>query len=470
MNAREASMGQFVGRYDRLSVQDAGFLYLEHAGLPQHVAILAVADKAPLEDRGGRVRLDAVRQELGRRLHQIPRLRQVVLRPPLAGGLPLWVDDAAFDPAEHIRLVELPGPGGERELLALCDELCLRLLDRTRPLWELWLVTGLAHGRVGLLLKLHHALADGLAAVQIAGMLLDATPEARSPEPPPWQPRPRPSGWTLVADNLRGRGAALKAATARLRQPRALAARARMLAGASRMVRGGRRHPLRSPVRRPVGGRRRLVLVRTRLEVVKNVAHSHDATVNDVLLAAVAGGLRELLLARGVPLEGLTLRASVPVALRGAAGATARGELGNQVGLMVVALPVDEPDPVSRLRQVTQATTHHKHRRDVLAGLQPVGSLAILRALNRYSRHQRLVDVFVTNVPGPERPMFLLGARLLEVFPVVQLAGNVILSTAVVSYDGQLNIGIQTDPDALPDLGVFTDGLRRSLEELAEGS
>jgi WS/DGAT/MGAT family acyltransferase len=467
MNAREAIMGQFVGRYDRLSVQDAGFLYLEHAGLPQHVAILAVADKGPLEDRDGSVRLDAVRQELGRRLHQVPRLRQVVLRPPLARGLPLWVDDAAFDPADHIRLVELPGPGGERELLALCDEVCLRLLDRTRPLWELWLVTGLAHGRVGLLLKLHHALADGLAAVQIAGMLLDATPGARSPEPPPWQPRPRPSGWTLIADNLRGRGAALKAATARLRQPGALAARARMLAGASRMVRGGRRHPLRSPVRRPVGGRRRLVLVRTRLELVKNVAHSHGATVNDVLLAAVAGGLRELLLARGVPLEGLTLRASVPVALR---GASAGGELGNQVGLMVVALPVDEPDPVSRLRQVTRATTLHKQRRDVLAGLQPVGSLAMLRALNRYSRHQRLVDVFVTNVPGPQRPMFLLGARLLEVFPVVQLAGNVILSTAVVSYDGQLNIGIQTDPDALPDGDVFTDGLRRSLEELAAGS
>jgi diacylglycerol O-acyltransferase len=467
MNAGEANTGKFAGRYDRLSVQDAGFLYLEHAGLPQHVAILAVADKGPLEDRDGRVRLDGVRQELGRRLHHVPRLRQVVLRPPIAGGLPLWVDDAAFDTADHIHLAQLPGPGGERELLELCDELCLRLLDRTRPLWELWLVTGLAQGRVGLLLKLHHALADGLAAVQIAGVLLDATPEARGPEPPPWRPRPRPSGWALVGDNLQGRSAALKAATARLRQPGILAARARTLAGASRMVRGGRRHPLRSPVRQPVGGRRRLVLVRTRLAVVKNAAHRHHATVNDVLLASVAGGLRELLLARGVPLEGLTLRASVPVALRGAAAGAA---LGNQVGLMVVALPVDEPDPISRLRQVTQATMHHKHRRDVLAGLRPVGSLTILRALNRYSRHQRLVDVFVTNVPGPQRPMFLLSARLLEVFPVVQLAGNVILSTAVVSYDGQLNIGIQTDPDALPDGDVFTDGLRRSLEELAEGS
>ncbi len=439
-------MGQFASRYDRLSVQDTGFLYLEHAGLPQHVAILAVAEAGPLHDRDGRVRLDAVRQELGRRLHQVPRLRQVVLRPPLTQGLPLWVDDAAFDLANHVRVVQLPPPGGERELLALCDQLCLRLLDRARPLWELWLVTELAEGRVGLVLKLHHALADGLAAVQIAGVLLDASPGARSPAPPPWQPRSVPSGWALVADNLRGRSAALAAALARLRHPGTLTAQARVLAGAWHMVRGGRRH---AP------------------SVVKQVAHAHHATVNDVLLAGVAGGLRALLLGRGVPVEELTLRASVPVALR---AATAAAALGNQVGLMVVPLPVDEPDAVQRLRHVTQATTQRKQRPDVLAGLRPVGSLTLLRALNRYSRHQHLVDVFVTNVPGPQVPLFMWGARLLEAFPVVQVAGNVTLSTAVLSYDGQLNIGIQSDPDALPDVDIFADGLRRSLDELAEGA
>jgi len=466
MIGREATMGQFASRYDRLSVQDAGFLYLERAGLPQHVAILVVAEAGPLHDRDGRVRLDAVRQELGRRLHQVPRLRQVVLRPPLTQGLPLWVDDAAFDLANHVRVVQLPPPGGERELLALCDQLCLRLLDRARPLWELWLVTGLAEGRVGLVLKLHHALADGLAAVQIAGVLLDASPGARSPAPPPWQPRSVPSGWALVADNLRGRSAALAAALARLRHPGTLTAQARVLAGAWHMVRGGRRHAPSSPVRRPVGGRRRLVLVRARLSVVKQVAHAHHATVNDVLLAGVAGGLRALLLGRGVPVEELTLRASVPVALR---AATAAAALGNQVGLMVVPLPVDEPDAVQRLRHVTRATTERKQRPDVLAGLRPVGSLTLLRALNRYSRHQHLVDVFVTNVPGPQVPLFMWGARLLEAFPVVQVAGNVTLSTAVLSYDGQLNIGIQSDPDALPDVDIFADGLRRSLDEFAEG-
>jgi len=216
-----------------------------------------------------------------------------------------------------------------------------------------------------------------------------------------------------------------------------------------------------------VGGRRRLVLVRARLSVVKQVAHAHHATVNDVLLAGVAGGLRALLLGRGVPVEELTLRASVPVALR---AATAAAALGNQVGLMVVPLPVDEPDAVQRLRHVTQATTQRKQRPDVLAGLRPVGSLTLLRALNRYSRHQHLVDVFVTNVPGPQVPLFMWGARLLEAFPVVQVAGNVTLSTAVLSYDGQLNIGIQSDPDALPDVDIFADGLRRSLDELAEGA
>jgi diacylglycerol O-acyltransferase / wax synthase len=197
---RETTMSKHAGR-QRLSVQDAGFLYLEHAGLPQHVAILAVAEGGPLHDPEGRLRLDALRQELAGRLQLVPRLRQRVLCPRVGQGLPLSVDDPGFDLANHVRTVQVPAPGGQRELLGLCDELCLRLLDRARPLWELWLVTGLAEGRVGLVLKLHHSLADGLAAVQIAGLLLDGTANAPNPAAP-WQPRPAPSGWALVADNL----------------------------------------------------------------------------------------------------------------------------------------------------------------------------------------------------------------------------------------------------------------------------
>jgi len=454
-------MGQSASRYQRLSVQDAGFLYLEHAGLPQHVAILAVAEGGPLDDPDGPLRVDAIRQQLAGRLQLVPRLRQRVLWPRVGQGLPLWVDDPAFDLANHVHAVQVPG--GERELLGLCDELCLRLLDRTRPLWELWLVTGLDQGRVGLVLKLHHSLADGLAAVQIAGLLLDDTANAPNPAPPPWQPRPAPSGSALLADNLRGRNAALAAALMRLRHPRRLAAQARVLAGAAQMAAGGRRHQRRSVLRQPVGGHRRLAVVRAQLAEVKAVAHTHGATVNDLLLAAVTGGLRELLLARGTPTDGLTLYASVPVALR--AQAETAG-LGNQVGLMVVPLPVGESDPAQRLQQITRATTERKRRPERLASLRPAGSLTILRVLNRYSRHQRIVDVFVTNVPGPQRPLYVLGARLLEAFPVVQVAGNVPLSVAVLSYAGQLNIGIQSDPDGLPDLDVFVDGLRRSLEEL----
>jgi diacylglycerol O-acyltransferase / wax synthase len=457
------TMGQSAGHYQRLSVQDAGFLYLEHAGLPQHVAILAVAEGGPLQGPDGRLRLDALRGELGGRLELVPRMRQRVLWPRVGQGLPLWVDDPGFDLANHVRAVQVPAPGGEWELLGLCDELCLRLLDRTRPLWELWLVAGLANGRVGLVLKLHHSLADGLAAVQLAGVLLDGTADAPSPTPPPWQPRPEPSGWALGADNLRGRSAALAAALARLRHPRELAAQARTLAGAAQLAAGGRRHQRRSVLRRPVGGHRRLALVRAELAVVKELAHAQGATVNDLLLAAVTGGVRALLVARGVPVEGLILYASVPVALRAQADS---GGLGNQVGLMVVPLPVGEPDPVQRLRRVTRATTARKRRPERLASLRPAGSLTILRALNRYSRHQRIVDLFVTNVSGPQHPLYVLGARLVEAFPVVQVAGNVPLSVAALSYAGQLNIGIQSDPDGLPDLDVFADGLRRSLEEL----
>jgi len=457
-------MGQSASRYQRLSVQDAGFLYLEHPGLPQHVAILAVAEGGPLDDPDGRLRVDAVRQQLAGRLQLVPRLRQRVLCPRVGQGLPLWVDDPGFDLANHVRTVQVPAPGGQPELLGLCDELCLRLLDRTRPLWELWLVTGLANGRVGLVLKLHHSLADGLAAVQLAGLLLDDTANAPNPTPPPrQQPQPTPSGRALLADNLRGRNAALAAALMRLRHPGQLAAQARVLAGAAQLAAGGRRHQRRSVLRRPVGGHRRLAVVRAQLAEVKAVAHAQGATVNDLLLASVTGGLRALLAARGTATDGLTLYASVPVALRAGADTAA---LGNQVGLMVVPLPVGEPDPAQRLQHITRATTERKRRPELLASLRPVGSLTILRALNRYSRHQRIVDLFVTNVPGPQRPLYVLGARLVEAFPVVQVAGNVPLSVAVLSYAGQLNIGIQSDPDGLPDLDVFADSLRQSLEEL----
>jgi diacylglycerol O-acyltransferase / wax synthase len=459
----EVTMGQSAGRYQRLSVQDAGFLDLEHVGLPQHVAILAVAEGGPLHGPDGRLRVGAVRQELGGRLQLVPRLRQRVLWPRVGQGLPLWVDDPGFDLANHVRTVQVPVPGDQRELLGLCDELCLRLLDRARPLWELWLVAGLANGRVGLVLKLHHSLADGLAAVQLAGLLLDGTADAPSLTPPPWQPRPAPSGWALGADNLRGRSATLAAALARLRHPGKLAAQARTLAGAAQLAAGGRRHRPRSVLRRPVGGHRRLAVVRAGLAEVKAVAHGRGATVNDLLLAAVTGGLRTMLLGRGTPVEGLALYASVPVGLRAGADTAA---LGNQVGLMVVPLPVGEPDPAQRLQLITRATTERKRWPERLASLRPVGSLTILRVLNRYSRHQRIVDLFVTNVPGPQHSLYVLGARLVEAFPVVQVAGNVPLSVAVLSYAGQLNIGIQSDPDSLPDLGLFTDGLRQSLEEL----
>ncbi len=456
-------------RYERLSVQDAGYLYTERPGLPMHVGLLAVVEGGPLQDLHGRLRLDAIRQQLERRLPLVPRLRQVVRQPPLGQGLPLWVDDSAFDLANHVRVIGLPPPGDERQLLRLCDDLHLRLLERTHPLWELWLVPGLAGGRVGLILKLHHALADGLAAVRIAGTLLDATPDARAPEPPPWAPRPAPSGWALLADNLRVRSAAPGAALAGLGHPRALAGQARSFARALRMAFGRRhRRPPHAWLHRPVGDRRRLALARVRLAAVKDAAHAHQAKVNDVVLAAVAGGLRELLRGRGRPVDGLSVRASVPAALRASADA---GALGNRVGLMIAPLPLDEPDPAERLRRIADATAKLKRQPDALADLRPVRSLTLLRAMNRYIRHQRIVDVMVTDVPGPQVPLYVLGARLLEAFPVVVLAGNVTLSVAVLSYDGQLNIAVQSDPDGCPDMEVFADGLRRSLDELvAAGS
>ncbi|HSO55370.1 MAG TPA: wax ester/triacylglycerol synthase domain-containing protein, partial [Actinomycetes bacterium] len=297
-------------RLERLTAQDLLMLWADDFGWSEDIGVLAVLDGARLLDGDGRVRVDEVRRRLEGRLHLVPRLRQLLYRPRWGLGRPLWVDAASFDLAEHVRVHPLAPPGDEAQLLAACAELYRRRLDPARPLWEAWLLPGLPDRRVGLFLRAHHTLADGVAGMAAFGALLDLAADAPTQIAPPWTPAPRPSVGELLVDNLRRR----------------LHGLGRGLSGLARAD-GRRRASLgvwreflaerapRTSLNRPIGADRRLAVVRGRLEVARQVAHAHQAKVNDVVLAAVAGGLRQLRAGRGDDVQELVPRVMVPVSL-----------------------------------------------------------------------------------------------------------------------------------------------------------
>lgn len=423
-----------------------------------HVAALALLDGAPLRGPEGEFRLAAARAEIGRRLHLAPRLRQVLHRPPPGLGPPVWVDDAGFDIGEHVRVRAIPPPGDEAALLQACQELTGPALDRSRPLWELWFLTGLAGGNVGMLIRLHHAVADGVAAVALLGSLFDTAPDAPPAPAAPWVPASIPSFAELLGDNLRRRGATLARLPATLARPARSLRRVMAAVPRSNAQLGNGLAP-RSSLNGRLGRHRRLLLVRGDLAQAKAVAHAHGEKVNDLMLAAVTGGLRALLRSRGELVPGLVLRASVPVSVRGSEDPTA---VGNRTGLMVVPLPVAEPDPGRRLETIAAATAARKRwRRPVRAWWRAAGPL-----LAWFMNHQRLVNLLVSNVPGPPAPMWFAGARVLKVFQLGAVQGNLRLSVGVLSYAGQLNFDLVGDAEAFPDLAVLAGGVADALAEL----
>jgi diacylglycerol O-acyltransferase / wax synthase len=430
-------------------------LRVEDQGLPMHVAALGILEGAPLLDQSGELRLEAIRAHLQQRLHLAPRLRQVLHTPGL--GPPVWVDDAGFEITEHVKARAVPAPGDEAALLEACSALNEPPLDRTRPLWEMWLLTGLADGTVGLLVRLHHVVADGIAALALIGALFDPAPYTPPPVAPPWNPRPLAGTRELLADNLLWRMDALYRTVTALRHPLAILRRlAGLLGQLGQLIREG--SAPRVSLNRQVGERRRLVLVRADLERTKAVAHAHGAKVNDVVLAAVAGGARRLLEHRGELRPGLSLKVSVAASLRGTGDEPA---LGNRVGIMLGPVPVDEADPIRRLERIARTTAERKRR----PPYQPAGRLA-QRWMVRVMSHQRLVNLLASNLPGPPIPMYLAGARILEVFQVGVVQGNITVSVGVLSYAGQLNFDVVGDADAVPDLTLFAEGMSDSLREV----
>jgi WS/DGAT/MGAT family acyltransferase len=428
MQCRRARPGQ------RISALDEANLRVERRGVPMHVAALLLLEAGPLLDAGGHVRLGDVREHVERRTRGVRRLRQVLVRP--GGGRPVWLDDPVFDVSRHVRCRPVPPPGDEESLLRVCAGIDAAPLPRDRPLWELWLLPGLAGGRVGLLIRWHHVLADGLAALTLLAPLFDPAPggPAGAPGRPGAGGGPPPAP-ARAATRLLGRAAQLRGALAEGRAP-ALS------------------------INRPVGARRRAALVRADLAAVRELAHRQGGTVNDVVLAAVAGGARQLLAARGELAGVPELKVSVAASVRGPGDPAG----GNRTGVRVVAVPVDDPDPVARLRRIAATTSGQRAR----PPYRPGGRLA-QRWMVRIMDRQRLVNLLLSNVRGPAAPLLFAGAPVRELFQLGAVQGNLALSVGVVSYAGTLGIDVVADADVVPDLPVFVEGLAGALVRLGAG-
>ncbi|MCA0146276.1 wax ester/triacylglycerol synthase family O-acyltransferase [Blastococcus sp. LR1] len=456
---------------ERLSTLDASFLYLEEPGTPMHVGGVLVLEAPP----GG---LEALASLIAARLSLVPRYRQRVVEVPGHLANPVWVDDPEFDIAYHVRRSGLPRPGTRTQLLDLVSRLNSRPLDRNRPLWEAYLVEGLADGSVAVVTKTHPALVDGLGAVDIGQVLLDVSPDAPEPEPVEWNPRPLPSGLELVRDaveDYRQRPSSLvDAARDAVTDARTTAARFGGLAGGLlRTARSAIMPAPHSPMNAPVGRQRRVAVASAPLDDLKRVRKAHGGTVNDVLLTVVTGALREWLLSRGEPVVSSTsIRALVPVSVQDEEGAP-----GNRVTSHLVDLPVGEPNPRVRLARLTYAMrgiTQHGESVGAdsliaLSGFAP-STLHALGARAARGLSRRLFNVVVTNVPGPQVPLYAAGARMLEVFPVVPLARGQGLSIGMTSFDGTVFFGFNADRDSVGDVDVLADLVEQEVAELVESS
>jgi WS/DGAT/MGAT family acyltransferase len=451
---------------ERLTASDLFLLLWDDYGWSSDIGGLAILDGTSLLDHDGRVRVEAIHEQLELRLHLVPRFRQLLYRPQLGLGWPLWVDAPRFDLASHIRVHPVAAPGGQAQLLQTYQELARRRLDPARPLWELWLLPGLPDQRVGAFLRLHHAVADGAAALAAFGALLDQDSDTPTPVEPPWTPSPIPTASELLRDNLRRREQELGRGWSGLTHPGQTLARARAAWPAWREVLAERPAP-RTSLNHPVGAGRRLALIRGRLDLTKQIAHAHHSTVNDVVLTAVAGGLRELLASRGEDVAGLVQRAMVTISLHDEQPGQAHG---NKPGWMMVPLPLGEPDPVRCLELIAAETAARKHNDRPQAGTGIFRFIAGQRAWYRHFSRQRSVNLVVTNAPGPPVPLYLARARLLELFPMMPVMGNLTLVVAALSYAGQLNLTAVAEHDHCPDLEVFTQGVHTVLDDLARSA
>jgi diacylglycerol O-acyltransferase / wax synthase len=422
---------------------------------------------------------DELLANIERRLHLVPRYRQRLAFVPFGQGRPRWVDDPHLNLRYHVRATALPSPGSEGQLRALAGRVFAQPLDRDKPLWELWLVEGVEDGRFAVLSKTHHALVDGVSGVDIGTVLFDTAPVPEAPPDPGrgWLPRPLPSRAQLLGEALLERATVpaeiVRTVRAVLRGPRQIAAGLRDAAvGVGAMSWAGLNPAPPSPYNRAIGPHRRFTWTRAQLADLKAIKNELGGSVNDVVLTTVAGGLGRHLRRRGHDTDGLELKAMVPVSVR---SDLERGELGNRVAAMMAPLPVWCQEPLARLDIVRDSMRHLKEGgqavgAQVLTQLTGFASPTVMGQAARLFSRQRYFNLVVTNVPGPQLPLYLMGRKMLEPFPMVPLAENQALGVAIMSYNGRINFGLVGDYDAMADMDELAEDLRESLSELAEAA
>ncbi len=452
---------------DRLTAVDASFLTNESSSSHMHVGAILIFEGPPPKY------VDLVEHVRGR-LGQVPRFRQKLVVPPLEAGRPLWADDVNFNLTYHIRHSALPEPGGEAQLKRLTGRVFSQQLDRSKPLWELWLVQGLERDRFAILTKTHHAMVDGISGVDIGTVLFDLEPV---PEPArvsdDWVPAPEPNTTQLVArgvaDVVAAPVALAERALGAVRHPEHTAKRAvEALEGLSEIVSAFADPAPDVPLNQPIGPHRRYVWARSELETFKQIKNTFGGTVNDVVLAVVTGSLRNWLHSRSIRTEGLEMRALVPVSIR---AEDERGNLGNRLALMRGPLPVYIEDPVRRLRVISEAMEGLKRSKQAL-GAEMISRFndfappTLLAQAARINFSTRLFNLIVTNVPGPQLPLYVLGREMEEVFPVAFLPENHALAVAIMSYNGKVGFGLLADYDSMEDIELLGAGLNEALAEL----
>jgi diacylglycerol O-acyltransferase / wax synthase len=456
-----------MSRIERLSRADESNLALETRDSPMHQAALGVLDAATLVDSTGRVRIGDIRAHVASRLERVPELRRVLYETGFLQGRPLWVDDPGFRIEEHVRIATLPAPGGEKASLSFAEQKMSELMDRSRPMWEIWLLEGYGPGQLGVFIKLHHALADGRAMINLIGQVFDIEPKAYATAAVTWKPIAAPSARALIADNFREKLESLIAAARRMAHPiRLWCQTIETMGGAVEALRVGRHAPHTS-LNRPIGVSRKLDVLHLDLRQVSAVAHRQGVKLNDVFQCIVAAGLRGVLLGRGEDVHGVRLHVSMAVSMHPAGDSSTAG---NNIGTVIVKLPVDQPAPCASLADIAAGSAKAKatQRAVVTPGVMSV--LARSGLMRLYIRHQNVINVLTTNLPGPPVPLYLAGARLLDATAISPIAGNVTVSFAALSYCDGLNVTVVADADAWPDLDVLVDSMAAMWSELQEAS
>ena len=453
----------------RMSAQDASFLHIENDASPMHVGGVSIFEGPPPP-------FEEFKAAIGAKLPLVPRYRQVVRFVPLALGRPVWVDDAHFNLGYHVRRTALPSPGGDAEVKALVGRVMSQNLDRAKPLWEIWVVEGLDDGRWALLSKVHHCMVDGVASTDLMAVLFDAEREPSSAPPEDhWTPEHTPGEATLlvnaIAERIVNPVQAVEGLGGALKSPRELAALLEQTGRGVISSAGLLRQPPPSSLNGPLSPHRRWSWARGRLSDVQVVRKALSGTVNDVVLAAITGGFRELLIGRGESVDRV-LRTLVPVSVRRPGE---RGTYNNRVSAMFAELPVGIEDPVERLHSITVQMAGLKESKQAVAGevltsmsgFAPPMLLALgARLASRLP--QRTLNTGTTNVPGPQFPLYAAGRRLLESFPYIPLFAQVRLAVAIFSYDGGLYFGVSGDYDSSADIEILCTGIEHGLAELVK--